>query len=406
MPHRVEIQEHIFVLFMLGLAFLYRQNPGMVYPHVLILLFVLLTYNFAQHRLLRHISHTHVFHAFSMIANALVLGAVMHYSGGKDSSFWVLLLMPLFSSVLMHNLATMWLTLALVLTVLGTFYLHLLLEGNNVDLFVLGTKTAVLILAFLVTKRLAVSERRAQAALEEERRAIKGLEEEVQTVSLQTDKMASLGHLTASIAHDLNGPIAVIIGYTDFILADLPPQSKHAPDVRHLREAAQFCRNLISNILGLARREDYHLVPTSIRDVFNRTWKLCEAQFRHRKVGLVSQFDDKLPEIPMSPVHIQQVMLNLLTNACHAAPAESTVTIGAWQGKNGLAVSVQDQGPGLPTGHEKDIFRPFFTSKGKGEGTGIGLNIAKQIIERHHGRIRAENAPKGGAIFTFTLPFA
>lgn len=399
---RKEIQEHVFVLLMLSLVFLYRENPLLVYPQVLSLLFALLAYNFFQHRFLKRVRYALLFHAFSLIVNTAVVGGIIHFSGGKDSSFWVLLLLPLFSSVIMHNTKTMWLTLVLVLTVLLTFYMELILNGNNNDTILLGTKSAVLILAFLFTKRLAISERKAHSDLSTQRESLTELEKQVEASTLQTDKMVNLGHLTTSIAHDINNPIAVILGYSDLLLAELPRDSKHVEDVMRIQQSALFCRNLASNILGMARREDYTLRRTSIRDVFDNTWKLCETQFRHENVTMNSEFEDGLCKLFMSAVHIQQVILNLLTNARQATPAGGNVTVKAFRDNGRLSFSVRDQGPGIPEGKEEEIFKPFFTSKSK--GTGMGLHIVRQIIERHHGQVHAGNAKEGGAIFTFALP--
>jgi len=107
----------------------------------------------------------------------------------------------------------------------------------------------------------------------------------------------------------------------------------------------------------------------------------------------------------MSPVHIQQVLLNLLANAAQVSGKGGTVRVSASRRDSAVAVSFEDQGPGIPAGAEKEIFKPFFTTKAKGKGTGLGLHIARQIVERHRGRITAGNKPRGGgAVFTFTLP--
>ena len=403
-------QEHIFVLLMIALVFLYRENPLLSFPELPILLVGLLGYNLVQHWYLPRSRRPQIFHAFSIVVNSLFITGIIHYSGGADSSLWVLLLLPIFSACIMQEPRTIWLALVLAVTILGVFYIDLVFNPTEPQLFALGTKLGVLILSMVVTMRLALSERQAKEAMETQRDSLNKIVKEAEASTIQLDKMASLGQLASSIAHDLNGPIAVILGYTDMLLTELDPQSKHGKDLERIREAAQFCRNLVSEILGLARREDYQIKPTSIQDIFDRSWRLCEAQFRRQQVSLVRNLDEGDQKVPMSPLHIEQVILNLLTNAAHVSSPGGTVKVMAKKvtakGKASLAVSVKDTGAGIPTEVLPKLFTAFFTTKSKGVGTGMGLHICKQIIERHQGHISAENSPEGGAVFTFTLPMS
>lgn len=401
-----QIQEHVFVLGLVVLAFLYRESPSLSYPYVLYTLLGLLCYNLFQHWYLARTKSPAVFHAASVVINTLIVGAVVRFSGGKDSALWVLFLLPLFSSVLQET-RTAALTLVLSLVMLGSFYLDWPVQPD-IDLFTFATKAAVLGLAAYFTVRTKASEQKVRAELEDERVSLKRLEGQVESMTLQSDKLANLGALTTSIAHDLNGPIAVVLGYCDILLADTPAGTRLREDLSRIRESAQFCRNLVTNILGLARREDLSFVPTSIRDVFDSTTRLCQTQFRHLQVSLLTEFEEGLPDVPMSPVHIQQVLLNLLTNACHVSAPGGTVRVAVRRenGSGGVRVEIYDQGPGLTPGAEEKLFQPFYTTKAKGAGTGLGLYISRRIVEHHHGRIEAGNAPKGGAVFRFTLPAA
>lgn len=398
-----EKQEHVFVLLMLALAFLYRENPILVFPHALVFLFALLVYNFIQHRLILDAKHPQLVHGLSLAVNSLLITAVLHYSGGKDSSFWVLLLLPIFSSVIMHSKVTTWLTLAMTLTVLGAFYLDMALVPKAGDEYALGTKIVVLVVALVLTQRLAFVEREAKIVLEEERRVLGELQAKTEESNQLAARRTSMGQHAAQIADELNAPLAVIRGYSALLSEESSPGSKPAADLRQIQEAAEMCQGLVAHLMGLSGREDYSLTPTSIREVFDRARRLTLTLFRQKKVSLSGDLEADLPAVQMSPGHIVQVLLTLLNNALRVSGPGDMVKVSAFRTMGAVTVSVSDQGPGVPVEAARKLAGSSWTDDA---ADASGLAVIRRIIERHGGSIAIADAPEGGAICSFNLPLA
>ena len=226
-------------------------------------------------------------------------------------------------------------------------------------------------------------------------------------------RIALMGEMTASLGHELNQPLAAIAnnaaaarrffdrGQIDpamlkELLADITAASHRAGEV-------------INGIRGMARKGKSTRSRLNLNDVIRDTLRLVRSDILIRETAVVTDFDSLLPDVEAAPVQIQQVLLNLIMNALDAVealpPAERRIIISTRRETGPCAeVSVRDFGGGLSPDHSKKVFDHFFTTKA--EGMGMGLTIARSIVEAHAGTLGAENAQGGGARFFFHLPAA
>ncbi len=224
---------------------------------------------------------------------------------------------------------------------------------------------------------------------------------------VQSEKMSAIGQLIAGIAHDLNNPLASVIGFADFLLEgrDVPPPL--VEPIRVIQQEAERAANIVRNLLGFARKQDHQRRPTELAPLMNATMALLRTQLVSRRVDLLLDVEPDLPTIDADAGQIQQVFVNIINNAAHAIessarPGRIVVRVRPW--RDGVAVEVTDDGPGMPAEVAAQVFEPFFTTKPEGQGTGLGLSISQGIVKEHGGRILLSTAPDQGATFTVELP--
>lgn len=229
----------------------------------------------------------------------------------------------------------------------------------------------------------------------------------------QTQRLADIGTLAASVAHELNNPISIITSACTSLTAQLDDENLTPESLRRqlgvIEESAWRCARLIQALRTYAY-PDARPALSDINTIIEHGLALVAYQYERRdNVHIRTVLAPDLPPGLWEPNQITQVLINLLTNARDALqPGGGTITIRSWQqemhGGTRVFLSVEDTGPGIPPEILPYIFRPFFTTKMAGEGTGLGLSIASDIVARHQGKLRAETLPGGGACFTMELP--
>ena len=224
------------------------------------------------------------------------------------------------------------------------------------------------------------------------------------------NRFSTAGELTASIAHEINQPLGSIL--TNAETADAILESAN-PDIAELRDIVKDilhddrrASEVIRRMRSLLKKAPFELKNLDLNDVVRDTVEFLSSLAAERKVEMVSVIaPDALP-ILGDRIQLQQVILNLVVNGIDAmrdTPSEKRIVgIRTSRVENFAELSVSDRGPGIPEDNLKEVFEPFFTSKA--EGMGMGLSIARTIVEAHHGRISAENRRDGGAIFLIRLP--
>jgi two-component system NtrC family sensor kinase len=229
---------------------------------------------------------------------------------------------------------------------------------------------------------------------------------------LQREKLAAVGQLVSGVAHELNNPLASIAGLAELLLEQAPAADRNREHLRVIHEQADRAGRIVRDLLTFARKGTPEQGVVDLNEVARRTAQLLAYEFRLRGVTCEERLGATPVEVRGDPHELQQVVLNLLTNATwavseeggHPGPRRVTLETGAEGGEAWLRVA--DSGPGVPAEHVTDLFTPFFTTKPPGKGTGLGLPISYGIAESHGGRLAYEPAPGGGAAFTLRLPAA
>jgi two-component system NtrC family sensor kinase len=226
---------------------------------------------------------------------------------------------------------------------------------------------------------------------------------------IQSEKMSAIGQLIAGIAHDLNNPLASVVGFADYLteVPNIPPQLREPLTV--IQEEAERASNIVKNLLSFARKQEHQRRPTALKPLLDATFLLLRNNLMAYRVEASLDIEPDLPMPDIDPNQIQQVFVNLINNAAQAIASTGrpgTVTVRARRWLDGVAVDVADDGPGMSETLAAQVFEPFFTTKPEGEGTGLGLSISQGIVREHGGRIMLTTEEDRGSIFTVQLPLA
>lgn len=225
----------------------------------------------------------------------------------------------------------------------------------------------------------------------------------------QQEKLSALGSLLAGVAHELNNPLAVVVGRALMLEEDVRDPAVTA-SVAKLRAAAERCARIVKTFLAMARQRPSERRPVSVNAVVEAALELLAYGLKSDGVEVVRELAPDLPSVSADEDQLHQVFLNLLVNAQQAlreAPAPRRILVTTWGGHSGkVSVEVADTGPGVPPAIRTRIFDPFFTTKPEGLGTGLGLSVCHGIVTAHEGTVEAGERPGGGALFTVRLPAA
>ena len=224
----------------------------------------------------------------------------------------------------------------------------------------------------------------------------------------QAEKVAAMGQLLAGVAHELNNPLSAIVGYTQLMLmrTDSGPM---AEQLDRVAQSAQRCTRIVTNFRSLARQHLPQRRRVRLNALVEEAVELLAGPFRIDNVEVTCWLGKDLPQMWADPHQLQQVLVNLLTNAHHAMraaaqPRRILLTTRYETATDRVVLTVADRGPGVPTDLQARIFEPFFTTKSPGQGTGLGLSLCRGIVEGHGGALRLETTPGGGATFVAELP--
>ena len=230
---------------------------------------------------------------------------------------------------------------------------------------------------------------------------------------LQSEKMSAIGQLIAGVAHDLNNPLASVVGFSDLLgeAADVPPRL--AEPLAVIRQEAERASAIVRNLLSFARRQEGERQLQSIRPILESTHQLLKNQLLAARIELTLEFEPGLPEVEVHANQIKQVFVNIINNAAQAITSTRAkegggkIQIVTKCEPDGLSVNISDNGPGIPEAIAQRVFEPFFSTKSEGEGTGLGLSICLGIVKEHGGSMTVEPGGAGsgrGATFTVELP--
>jgi two-component system NtrC family sensor kinase len=225
---------------------------------------------------------------------------------------------------------------------------------------------------------------------------------------LQTEKVAAMGQLLAGVSHELNNPLSTIVGYTQLLLMRVGADPM-AEQLEKIAKSAERCTRIVTNFLSLARQYPPERQLTQFNQLVDDAVELLAYSLRLDNVEVVRRFATDLPQLWADPHQLQQVIVNLLTNAHQAMRSVSTrrrlvLATRHDRATDRIVLEVADSGPGIAADIRTRIFDPFFTTKAPGQGTGLGLSLCRGIVDAHAGVLRVEPTPGGGATFVVELP--
>ena len=223
---------------------------------------------------------------------------------------------------------------------------------------------------------------------------------------LQADKLASLGQLSAGVAHEINNPLGLILGYTELILKETHEKGQLREDLETVRKHAINCKRIMEELLKFYSTMDTTKTSADLNVLIKEVLEVVESKFELDNVRVIKKMSSELPEITADPDKIRQVFMNLLMNARQAIEGSGAITVSTSMDSTGrhILVSFDDTGCGISPDVTDKIFDPFFTTKPIGMGTGLGLSVSYGIIKDHDGDIRVESSPGNGSRFEVYLP--
>lgn len=222
----------------------------------------------------------------------------------------------------------------------------------------------------------------------------------------QADKLASLGQLSAGVAHEINNPMGIILGYTQLLLREEAPDSEKHSDLKIIEKHVKNCKAIVEDLLSFSRSSKTEEKTHKIHEIIDEVLNFVEQHGKVEHLDIIRRYDEAVPAILLDEKKIKQVFINLIMNASHAIGGSGTIEIRTnyEQPSDSIQVQVIDSGYGISKTDMKRIFDPFFTTKPTGEGTGLGLSVSYGIIKDHHGEITVESEPGQGSTFTVMLP--
>jgi two-component system NtrC family sensor kinase len=226
-----------------------------------------------------------------------------------------------------------------------------------------------------------------------------------------TEKLASLGSLSAGVAHEINNPIAIILGFAEILLDRFPKDSKEYEIVKTIERQGENCKRIVENLLAFAKIPQKTTTQTDVLEDLQRVLNVVMNTLVTRKIDIKTDMEEHLPDVRGDGQQLEQVFLNIINNAVAAMDGGGILTISAHHSDGFITIGFTDTGHGIPSENMDKIFEPFFTSKRVGEGTGLGLSVSYGIVKKFGGDIRVTSQTRAEGkeprtTFTVLLPVA
>jgi signal transduction histidine kinase len=355
--------------------------------------------------------------AYGVIIKILLATLLLDHTGeiGINSSYYPIYFLPVLSAAIYFGpIAALAWTTAASLAYLSLLYPALLESDITPEGYsILMIRVLFFFVAAILVNRFAVENRRQvqrledlSEKLEETNRQLRRAEAEAR----RAERLAALGQLSAGLAHEIRNPLGVIKGSADMLTRKVAGSEPLVAELAgYISSEVNRLNALVVRFLDFARPSKLELRPERVAEIVERALEAAIASFPDAGVKIERKYSPNLPEIPADPQLCEQVFVNLITNAFQAmqgqaGSAEKTLHIAiepeVSNGEPGVAVFIEDTGPGVPPELREQIFNPFFTSKK--DGVGLGLSIVAKIVDDHRGTIRLEeNTPRGARFHVF-----
>lgn len=229
--------------------------------------------------------------------------------------------------------------------------------------------------------------------------------------SYYTEKLASLGTLAAGVAHEINNPLAIILGFTDILLEKTPKDSDQHDILKTIEKQATNAKRIVENLLSFVRHKEHREEYVNINECLDSVLDVIHNTITINNIQLKKNFQDNLPPVKGDGDELQQVFFNIINNAVYVMKGGGVLTISTRYDGHWIEICISDTGCGIKKEHRQRIFDPFFTTKEVGKGTGLGLWVSYNIIKKHNGIITfetktKEEAEESGTKFIIKLPAA
>jgi signal transduction histidine kinase len=271
------------------------------------------------------------------------------------------------------------------------------------DYRVMTTLIASIPLMVIVFLRTSIADKDRARLLSRSQQSVENLQR-LQAQLVQTEKLVSLGQLAAGAAHEINNPLAAILGYSDLLADDMSLTEKSRAIAAKIRDQARRTKTLVGNLLSFARQVPAERTLLDINTVVTNALQLRSLDLRSAKTRVELQLESVLPGVRGDGNQLMQVFFNIINNAVDAMEAHEggVLTIKTIRDRGNVIILFSDTGPGIKEPHR--VFDPFYTTKPVGKGTGLGLSICFGILQEHSGKILCYNGQMGGAVFRVELP--
>ncbi|MBW1820608.1 MAG: PAS domain-containing sensor histidine kinase [Deltaproteobacteria bacterium] len=222
----------------------------------------------------------------------------------------------------------------------------------------------------------------------------------------QADKLASMGQLSAGIAHEMNNPLGIILGYTQLLLRDEDRETERYKDLKTIEKHVKSCKSIVKDLLSFSRSSKQEREAINIHEAIDDVLNFIIQHSDLEKIEIIRDYDRDIQPVVLNERKIRQVFMNLIMNAKHAVGKTGTIKVVTGLDKSAKHIYLQviDTGYGIEKKNLSRIFDPFFTTKPSGEGTGLGLSVSYGIIKNHSGEILVESKRGKGSTFTVVLP--
>ena len=401
----------IWLVFLGGLAFL----PPIDEIHKQLILLAIVVYQLFEGWVIGRLPKRGP--AYSVIIKILLATLLLDHTGeiGINSNYYPIYFLPVLSAAIYFGpvVALAW-TTAASLAYLSLLYPALLESDVTPEGYsILTIRVLFFYVAAILVNRFAVENRRQvqrledlSGKLEETNRQLRRAEADAR----RAERLAALGQLSAGLAHEIRNPLGVIKGSADMLSRKVAGSEPLVAELAgYISSEVNRLNALVVRFLDFARPSKLELRPERISEIVDRALDAATASFPNAGVKIEREYAPNLPEIPADAQLCEQVFVNLITNAFQAMQAQAgssektlhiVIAPEVSNGEPGVAVFVEDTGPGVPPELREQIFNPFFTSKK--EGVGLGLSIVAKIVDDHRGTIRLEeNTPRGARFHVF-----
>jgi signal transduction histidine kinase len=256
------------------------------------------------------------------------------------------------------------------------------------------------------TIRYAIERKRVEVALQASTDEVKTMSQQL----LQAEKLATMGVLASSIAHELNNPLATVSLRVESLIAQTTGDDPRLRELEIIGQEVERMGNLVSNLLQFSRRSQPQISTVNVCDEIEKTLELVHYHLRKHNITVVREFKPEEPLIHADRQQLRQLFLNLFTNASDAMPEGGALTVRVTQclEEKQICIEIADTGAGIPAEILPKVLEPFYTTKPEGKGTGLGLAICRRIAEGHYGTlaITSGGGPGKGTRVCITLPFS